>query len=551
MQRFAIKEKSGTCVMLPATLVGCCLVAFVVSNASAQGTSERNHFDFVFRNGVVIDGTGAPGSKADFAIRDGVIAAVGALDAATATREVDIAGLHVAPGFIDLHSHADEGLSDPDRADAVNFLTQGVTSAVVGQDGASAWPRGSTLTEQTADWRSTELGLNIVPLVGHWSVRREVIGSKGCKSAKAAQLKQMAQRVEDALRQGAWGLSTGVAFVPCATPKELVALTRPVGRRDAVHISHSRDESDGVLGAITELVLVAAIAEARTVVSHIKASGRDNWGKSAAMIEILDVARNAGLDIYADLYPYTASGSGYDVRIVPALEAVPLPDDYRGERPTQLNGWLADAGLADSLLQAVEQTISDRGGPSDIVVSRHDDQRLVDRTLAQIAEQRETEIARAAVDLAVEGAGFMHRQMSEDDIVAFIQQPYVAASSDGWIPKSAQTAHHPRSYGAFTRRLRRYVRELDVVTLPFAIRAATGLPAEILGLEDRGLVKTGYGADLVVFDASRIADRATYGRPHQHSEGILWVLVNGQVVIENGVPNGVRAGQVLLKKGPD
>lgn len=532
------------------TIVGYCLAAIVLSIATAQSTPQRNHFDFVFRNGVVIDGTGAPGRKADVAIRDGVIAAVGTLDSASANREIDIAGLHVAPGFIDLHSHADEGLSDPARAGAINFLTQGVTSAVVGQDGASAWPGDSTLAEQAARWRSVKIGLNVFPLVGHWSVRREVMNEGGCKPAESSQLTMMARRVENALRAGAWGLSTGVEFMPCATLHELVAVTRPVGRLDAVHISHIRDESGGVLGAMTELMLVAALAEARTVVSHIKASGRDNWGKASAMIEILDVARSAGLDVYADLYPYTASGSGYDVQLVPALDAIPLPDDYRGERPRQLNGWLADAELVGALLQAVEQTINERGGPSDIVISRHDDQRFIDRTLAQIAKERETEIARVALELVAEGAGFMHRQMSEDDIAAFIQQPYVAASSDGWIPKSVQTPHHPRSYGAFTLRLRRYVRELEVVTLPFAIRAATGLPAEILGLKDRGLVKNGYAADLVVFDASRIGDRATYGRPHQHSEGILWVLVNGRVAIENGVPNGVRAGRVLLKKDP-
>ncbi|HSF18203.1 MAG TPA: amidohydrolase family protein [Vicinamibacteria bacterium] len=557
--------------------------------------------DVVIRGGMVIDGTGADPRRADVAVRNGRIVAVGDLSSARASRIIDASGLYVGPGFIDIHSHADTGLSDPYLATAANNLLQGITTVVVGQDGRHAWPLGGSLSEQVALWRRQGVGNNVVPLAGQGSARIEVMGWID-QPASEAERQAIADHVAGILAEGAWGLSSGLGYYPGrhSPPDEVVDAARPVAAIDGFYISHMRNQGDMLLESIEETIHLSKETGVRAVATHIKASPKRNWGKARPAVAQIAEARANGVKIYADLYPYDTSSDGIDVSLVPIgalfeeqemrellapagtdpgellrwafrlepnlgrrfdldflLEnpqqafgnAVRGTDRLRGEAifRHRLRERLADPETSPALLEAVLDRISGPGGAEIFEIASHPEERLVGLRLSELARARGISEARAAVELTLEGASFTQLHMSDDDVVTYIQQPFMAACTDGWVPEYGFGLTHPRSYGAFTRRIRRYVYDLGVIDLPFAIQTATGLPAEIIGLGDRGLIEEGQWADLIAFDPARIRDRATYRNPHLYSEGIEWVLVNGDIVVEDGEVNGHRAGKVLLK----
>jgi len=564
-------------------------------------TEGQQKADVLLQGGMLLDGTGSPARRADVAVRDGRITGISESLRVEAARVIDVSGLYVAPGFIDLHSHAELGLSDPYLAAAKNNLTQGITTVVVGQDGRHAWPLGGTLAEQVGVWRAQGVGQNVIPLAGQGSARLEVMGWSD-QPATASEARSIGARIDSILRQGAWGVSTGLGYFPGrhSPTEEVIEATRPVKAFDGLYISHLRDQGDGLLESIEETIRIGRETGVRVVATHLKSAGRRNWGGGRAAVARIAEARAQGVAIFADLYPYQTSSDGIDVSLVP-LSAIFDREEIaallapQGIGPTEFVEWayrrnpglaylakkdyvlkqppevihrylsdldelrsspavrhrirqiLTDPRKAEALLGAVERRIGGPGGAEIFQIERHPEESLVGRTLAEAARTRAVSAARAAVDLTLEGAAFTQLHMAEEDIVTFIQQPYMAACTDGWIPDYGNGLTHPRSYGTFTRRLRRYVYDLHAIDLPFAISTATGLPAEIIGLHDRGLAKEGQWADLIAFDPRKVGDRATYRNPHRYSEGIEWVLVNGKVVVEKGEVNGQRAGRVLLK----
>ena len=580
-------------------------VAAFAAAAEALQVPSSDSLSVVIRGGRVIDGTSDSAFSADIHVRDGRIASVGELGELKADRTIDATGLYVIPGFIDLHSHAEAGLSDPRLAAAVNNITQGITTVVVGQDGRHPWPVGSSLSSQIVKWKSHGLGNNIVPLVGQGSVRLEVMGWSS-KPATPSQTERAAAKVREYLEQGAWGISTGLSYSPgyFSSTAEVIASVRPVKETDGFYISHLRDQSDYLLAAIDELVEIAEATGVRSVATHIKCAGPRNWGQAGAVVARLKKARQAGLAVYADLYPYSTSSDGIHVspqslqesirdlersnwefllklsmkellrtayRLNPALKAL-YTHEFLGRQPAAM----IQSGLIDSLrehlrsekgslerlqrlmensqqrekaIQRLERELRLGGGGDQFRIAKHPDRSLLGLSLSEVARRRQLSEAQTSLDLVLEGALFTRFHMSEEDVITFIKQPFVAACTDGRIPGSGKEKIHPRSYGAFARRLHRYVNTLGAIDLSFAVHTATGLPAEIIGLRDRGLIRTGQWADIVIFDAKRIRDKATFSDPHQHSEGIEWVLVNGQIVLERGRANSTRAGKVLLKTG--
>lgn len=528
---------------------------------------------------------------------------MGKLSSEGASRTIDVSGLYVAPGFIDLHSHADWGLSDPYLAGAGSNLAQGITTVVVGQDGRHAWPLGGSFSRQVALWQRQGIGNNIIPLVGQGSARYEVMGF-GKEPATAEQRKAIAARISSLLEAGAWGLSSGLSYEPgvFSPPEEVVEAARPLAKFGGFYISHMRDQGDKLIPAIEETIDVGRQIGVRVVVTHIKSGGKANWGKSAQAVAVMKEARARGLEVYGDLYPYETPAEGIDVTFVP-LTAIFSPDELRElatpfalkraeaiqlavrVNPTlqyfvdpdflrklpesrradalgkpqwlerqpiyrrRIRNLLYDDSKSKTILSTAERLISLSGGGGELVeVSYHPDERFTGKRLSDLAKQYGVTEARAAVELTLQGAKFTQFAFSEDDIVRFIQQPFIAGGSDGILPEYGDGYTHPRSYGTFARRIRRYVYDLGVIDLPFAIRTATALAAEIVGLTDRGVIEKGRWADIIVFDPKRIRDYSTYQRPHRWSDGIDWVLVNGEIELENGDTTDRRAGRVLLKR---
>lgn len=559
--------------------------------------------DIILRGGMVLDGTGGEAARADVAVNAGRISAVGDLSTMEAARVIDVSGLYVTPGFVDIHSHGDEGLSDRFLASALNNVTQGITTVVVGQDGRHAWPVRGSLTEQTAVWRAQGVGNNVIPLVGQGYARLEVMGFSE-EPATVEQARAIGERVRELLTQGAWGISTGLSYVPgrYSTTEEIIEATRPVKEIDGFYISHLRNQGDRLLESIEETIRIANETGVKVVATHLKAVPKRNWGKGRDAVELMRKARAEGVPIYGDLYPYETSSDGIDVsmismrslfdpeelhrlivpgrptasdivewayhrypqlrhfyekdfllkqpvEVIDQLLLMRLAGDLRGDTAyrDRLRRIMEEPEKARALLEQVEERIEGTGGAEIFAIERHPEEKLLGVALADVARAWGMTSAQAAVELTLEGAAFTQMHMSEEDIITYITQPFIAACTDGWVPEYGLGLHHPRSYGAFTRRLRRYVYELGVIDLPFAVHTATGLPAEIIGITDRGLLRAGYWADIIAFDPRRVRDRATFRHPHRFSEGIEWVLINGDVVLENGKPNSKRAGKVLLK----
>lgn len=575
----------------------------VATVAPARAQESRATFDLLIRGGTLLDGTGAPARRADVAVRGGRIAAVGELRNAAARRVIDADGLVVAPGFIDLHSHADWAFGDPERNLAPNNLTQGITTVVVGQDGRSAWPVGGSIEETTARWISQGIAENVILLVGHGHVRREVMGDDA-RPPTGDELVRMRRLVRAAMEGGAAGLSTGLSYVPgrFASTDEVIALAREIAPYGGVYISHLRDQGAGLVESVRETARIGREAGITVVATHLKISGRANFGKSGEALDAIEEARRQGIALYADQYPYTTSSNGIDVHFLSTASPLPASDAIAALRHASSEAladlvlasheltpkmytreWLltrpraelearAAAGLESRkrdgesrrvhvralledptrralLYRAVAGEIARWGGADTYVIERAPDARLEGRTLEEAAATLGVSVPEAAIALELTDAQVTQFHMAEEDVVAILRRDFTATSTDGTVPIFGVGTPHPRSYGAFTRKIRTYVLDRGVLSLPFAIRSMTGLAAEILGLTDRGTIQPGAWADLVVFDLRRIRDRATYREPHRHSDGIEFLFVNGVAVVDSGRVTGARPGRVLHPRG--
>ena len=550
------------------------MLAPVLGGIERSGAAQpTDTYDLIIRNGRVLDGTGNPWFPADVAVKDGRIAAVGHLPGAQATTVIDATGKYVAPGFIDIHSHADDGSSPQgglrdehrERRAAPNLVSQGITTVVVNQDGRSPWP----VSTQRALLEKAGIGVNAMLMVGHGTVRRRVMGDDVRRPATAEELASMRALVRQALQEGAVGLSAGLEYEPgrWSTTEELIALAKELPAVDGVYISHERSEGsdplwyvpsqDGpgpptLLDAVRETIEIGERTGARVVASHLKAKGADYWGSSAAAVGLIQRARDRGVDVWADQYPYPTSGTDGATVLVPAwATTAPGSDD-----PTAvLRRLLGDPPTARQVRADITHEIQRRGGAENILVFDYSDKALYGKPLAEIARGWNLDPVEAAIRIQMEGlpnrrggARMRGFSMSEADMELIAKQPWVATSTDGGIalPEDGP-ATHARFYGSFTRKIRHYALERGAISLEHAIRAATSLPARIMGLTDRGQVREGMAADLVIFDLATIRDRATFFEPHQHSEGIEHVLVNGVARLSAGHIVDALPGQVLMR----
>lgn len=521
-----------------------------------------------------MDGTGAPAIEADVAVHKGRIHSVGDLAGLKARREIDVTGLVVAPGFIDLHSHADVGLrsSDAKLRAAPNLVSQGITTVVVNQDGGQ---RG-TIARQKALYRQRGIGPNAILMVGHNTVRRRVLGSDCRRAATAEQVDAMRRAVRQGMQSGAYGLSAGLEYTPgiWSTTDELVALVEEIVPFGGVCIVHERASGadpmwflpsqhaavgPDALDTIRELVQIAERTGATVVATHIKARGAGFWGASRVMIGMIEAARKRGLRLYADQYPYNTTGSDGRLVLVPAWVRQRAADEPResgkkGPRDfaAELRATLRDKTVRADVERDVAHEINRRGGAANIVIMEHPDAKLLGKTLAQAAARLDVSPVEMALRLQLEGdphraggARLRGYSLSELDVEAFAAQRWTATSTDAGITLPGKGNVHARFYGSFPRKIRHYAMQRGVLSVAAAVRSSTSLPAEILGLADRGQVRQGFWADLVVIDLDRIRDKATFTDPHQYSEGVEYVFVGGKAVIDQGELTGALPGRVV------
>lgn len=495
--------------------------------------------DLIIRNATVVDGSGAERFAGNVAIGNGRILAVGNLGDLTAREEFDASGLVVAPGFIDVHTHADE-LAEKPRAE--NFLRMGVTTLVAGNCGSSAVDVGRALAEIETSGAS----INFATLIGHNSVRREVMGTDR-RPPTPEELEQMKALVAQAMDDGAVGFSTGLQYVPgtYAETEEIVELAKVAGARGGLYTSHMRNEGTEIEAAIREAVAVGEASGCRVQISHLKIDSKSHWGYSEQALELIDAARRSGLDVEADQYAYTAASSNLGIRFPSwVLEG---GQEKINERLDDESSWQRIQGEMKALL--AERGFEDL---SFAVVADHEpDPSLNGSSIAEIALARkgsksvEAQLEVAREMLRVGGASMVYHLMSEDDVARILSHPHVGVASDGDIQTVGEGRPHPRSYGNNPRVLGHYVRAEGVLSLEEAVRKMTSLPAEHFHFEGRGRVKEGYSADLVLFDPTQVGDPATFEEPHAYAAGIPYVLVNGVLVVKDGKHTGARPGHVL------
>jgi len=511
--------------------------AWVATVLLAQASLNAETFDVLIRHGRLIDGTGNPSVQADLGVRQGRIAAIGRL-AGEAPLEIDARGLVVAPGFIDVHTHAEEIDELPG---AENFARMGVTTVVLGNCGSSV----SDVASFFERLERTNTSINVATLIGHGTIRGKAMGGSFMRPPASNELAEMKRQVDQAMRAGALGLSTGLIYLPgtFAKTEELIELTKSIAPYDGIYVSHMRSESREIDGALAELFRIAREAGVRAHVSHLKLSGKPSWGQAARVLGLIDQARAEGLDITQDQYLYTASSTGISQLI---------PDEFRAEN--KFAETLADPSQKGALIKMMKDNLRS-GGRTDysyvVIADWQYNTRLNGLNLVEAARQQR---GNASLDDQIEllleiqrqgGASGIFHGINEEDLQQIMRHPNTMFASDSGVRKFGEGVPHPRGYGNNARVLARYVRELRLLRLEDAIRRMTSLPATTFHLKDRGALRENAWADLVIFDPSQVQDRATFGDPHHYATGFAWVLVNGVPIVKQDVHNGAAPGRVL------
>jgi N-acyl-D-amino-acid deacylase len=504
-------------------------------------------YDLVIRNGRVVDGSGSPWYRADVAVRGDTIVKIAPAISDPATRVIDAAGQVIAPGFIDIHTHARRGIFEVPTAE--NYVRQGVTTLMEGPDGGSPVPLKPFLQRLDTLPKSVNIGL----FIGQGSVRSAVVGNVN-RQATAEELEKMRSLVEQGMKDGAFGLSTGLFYVPGTfTPtEEVIELARVAGRFGGIHVSHMRDEASGVIESVKETIAIGERGGLPTQVTHHKIIGPGNWGRSVDTLRLIDEARARGVDATIDQYPYTASSTSIQAALLPVWA-------QEGGRQQILSRLKDPPTRAKIKAESARIIRNERGGgdPKNIVIAGCQwDRSLAGKNLADVTRTRGMELS---VENAVEaalwiieqgGCGGIFHAINEGDLERILRHPATMIGSDGEVPVFGKDHPHPRSYGTFARVLAVYVRERKAITLEDAVRKMSAFPAQRLGLLDRGVLRPGMKADIVIFDPARVRDAATFEKPHQYAEGFSTVLVNGLVVFERGAMTAARPGKVLLKSHP-
>jgi len=503
---------------------------------------EPPTYDVLIRNGRVFDGTGNPWFYADVALQGDRIAAVGDLGAARGLEEIDATGLYLSPGFIDTHTHAGGGLATPGLSHGQPLLAQGLTMILANPDGRSPLD----LAAQREQLLQDGLGVNVGQMVGHGSLRQAVIGMED-RLATPQELEEMKELLRAGLEAGAWGFSAGPFYTPgsYSDTKEHVELGKVAADFGVPYQSHIRDEADytvGVIAAVEEVITVAREAGIPGVFTHAKVLGPNVWGFSQAIVHRIERARAEGVEVWADQYPYPASATGLSAALLPRWAQV-------GGRES-LTARLNDSDTLAKIRGEMVENLARRGGADRIQFRRYrQDPAIEGRLLSDVAQERGMD----PIDLSIEffrvaSPSIVSFNMHEKDIQTFMKQPWTMASSDGDLVPWMEGVPHPRGYGAFPRKIRHYALEEGVIDLPFAIRSMTSLPAQVYRIPDRGIIREGMAADVIVFDLETLRDNATFTEPHQLSEGMVHVFVNGQAAVKDGEFTGVLAGKVLRKE---
>ncbi len=533
----------------------------LLAHLRAQSPAQGARYDTLIVNGRVFDGSGSPPVRADVAIKDGRIVAIGdhlanatasgtasatatatATAATAATRIIDAEGRYVTPGFIDVHSHAAEGLTREGLEQGQPLLVQGVTTIVANPDGGG--PTDLARQKQTLERRG--LGPNVALLIGQGSVRRAVLGMAD-HAPTPDQLSRMKAIVRQAMEDGAFGLSSGLFYAPgsYAKTEEVIELAKVASEYGGLYTSHIRDESNytpgGVVASVDEVIRIADEAHLTGIVTHMKALGPDNWGLGATLVQHIDQARARGVKVFADQYPYEASSTSLTAAVIPRWAQV----DGDAAMKTRLES----PETREKMLPEARENIRRRGGAASLVIAFYaPDRSLEGKSLEDVSKARGVPPEVAAMDLVLKGdVSIVSFNMSEKDIELIMRQPWTMASSDGGLVPMNEGVPHPRNYGAFARRIAVYVNDRHVIPLDFALHSMTGLSADVFTIPDRGYLRPGAWADVLIFDPTAIRDTATYTKPHQLATGMWYVLVNGTPVVEKGQLTTALPGRVLLK----
>ncbi len=553
-----------------------CLAWLIVGLGVAVCSVAGQSFDILLTGGRILDGSGNPWFEADVGLRNGRIEAIGRLAGAESEQVIDISGLFLLPGFVDLHSHAADvawegnGLesSDPRRRAAPNLVAQGVTTVAINQDGRSP----IDIAEQRARLEANGIGLNVVLMMGHGSLRRAILKEDYQRPSTAAEIRQMRTLLRRGLEAGARGLSAGLEYVPgrWSTTEEVISLVEEIVPYDGIYISHQRSEGADpmwywpsvdslgpptLLDAVRETIRIGERTGAKVVASHLKAKGAHYWGQSHSVIEMITAARRRGVRIWGDQYPYTTSGSDGNTVLLPRW-ALAGDDAERIDFAARLRESMSDSvGLA-ALRTDIAHEIRRRGGADRILILDFPDTTFVGQTLLEISERVGRDPVAAAI--WIQATGYPNRRggarirgfsMDEGDVDAYAGQPWVVTASDAGISLPGDDPVHPRYWGTFPRKLRRYAIERGVQSIPDAVRSSTSLPARLLGLKDRGMIREGMIADIAVIDLGLIRDRSTAFDSHAEPEGIVHVFLGGAQIVSDGKRTGALVGQVLAGTG--
>ncbi|MGZ0174843.1 MAG: N-acyl-D-amino-acid deacylase family protein [Planctomycetales bacterium] len=514
-----------------------CAVVFTTLQTGQSFAADPVDADLLLVNGTIHIGDGKPAQIGDVAIVDDQIVAVGKFEIGTTKQRIDCTGLVVSPGFIDLHNHSDTPATRKETRACVNYLTQGCTTLVTGNCGSG--PVDVAAYYDKLD--EYGIGLNIAHLLPQGSLRREVMQSER-RDATADELARMKTLAAAAMKDGAWGMSSGLLYVPSsyADTKELTDIAKVVSEHGGIYASHIRGEGSGLLDAVNEALQIGRGADLPVHVSHFKSSGKDSWGLVRVAIDIIRKERAAGRIVTADQYPYIASST--------SLAATFIPSWGRAGGTKDMLERLEPGPDYDRIHAAISKKLESTDQGQRIQIARYrPNPTWAGQRLKEIADQKQI----APLDLVLQilksdsGTKVVNFSINEDDVRYVMQQPWVATASDGSAKIPSEDVPHPRNYGTFPRKIGRYSIREGVVPLTQAIRSSTGLPADILGLHDRGYLRVGMKADIAVLSEKDLIDKATFAEPHQYCEGIRYLLVNGTPAIWNGSLTGALAGRAL------
>ena len=500
-------------------------------------------YDMVIANGKIIDGTGNSWYYGDIAIKNGKIAVIGKLNNVAATKVINANGLIVAPGFIDVHAHIENGIFE--NPTAGNYIYDGVTTVITGNCGGSADDLKKFF------WRidSMKTSINIASLVGHNTVRRQAMGLDN-RPATADEQKKMEDLVAQAMKDGAVGLSTGLIYLPgmYSNTEEVIGLARSAASYNGIYASHIRNEENGVKDAINEAINIGKNASIPVQISHFKVSGPANWGRSKETLPLIEAARKAGYDVTIDQYPYSASSTNLGIR---------LPDWALAGGSDSLKKRINDPTMHKQIIKEMlkmQDKYKYKNYGYAYVANHNADTTLNGKNISEInkLKGRRSKMkyeAETILDMMMAGgAQMVYHSMNEDDVRHFIKYPFNMIGADGGVVVFGKGMPHPRAYGTNARVLSKYVRDEKLVSLEEMIRRMTSLAAQKFQLKDRGLLREGLAADIVIFNLDEVSDKATFEQPHQFSAGFHYVLVNGQLTIDNGKHTDIKSGTTL--KGP-